>query len=567
MEKINELHLIYQRYILLYDKETSLLEHFRKFISTTPEDQLYDRKNNAGHITASAIIIDVNDSKILLISHKHLKRWLQPGGHVEAEDSSILNAALRESKEEVNIDAKYLRLVSPSFLNQIPLDIDTHFIPQNDLKNEPEHYHHDFKYLFIYTGDTSISFNTMDAKDFKWESFEKLEKKEPFRRPIKKIRHLLSTEFRTKIYFEKIISQVHEKNKIYKSIVVSHIVPGSIVFHEALNKAFPIITIIPKPNSIDNKIYKKTEKQFDITHIRKEEISTPDNEIINKLRATQGEFIIFDIGGYFSGIKGNWPEDIISRIRLIVEDTENGHQKYDRLPFKNVIASVARSPLKDNEDFLVGQSILFSADVLLREQSTLIQYQTCAIFGYGKIGKSITTHLIQRGVTPMVYDINPIKRIEAFNNLATIPNRTEIIQKADVIFSATGNNCLDIEDFKKLKSGCYIFSVTSSDDEMNLKFLDKLYKREKLPNYMFKYSNDDNSFFLVNDGNAVNFIHGAIMGNFIHLVRSEMLLAINEVDTYSEGEINSVSEELRKKIADIWLKTFDTSSKKLDFIL
>lgn len=31
----------------------------------------------------------------------------------------------------------------------LPLDIDTHFIPENPKKQEPSHYHHDFRYVFL----------------------------------------------------------------------------------------------------------------------------------------------------------------------------------------------------------------------------------------------------------------------------------------------------------------------------------------------------------------------------------------------------------------------------------
>jgi len=32
----------------------------------------------------------------------------------------------------------------------IPIDIDTHYIPENKKKDERQHFHHDFRYIFIY---------------------------------------------------------------------------------------------------------------------------------------------------------------------------------------------------------------------------------------------------------------------------------------------------------------------------------------------------------------------------------------------------------------------------------
>lgn len=56
------------------------MEQFNRFINNTGFEDLYNRKNFIGHVTASALTIDVNESKILLIKHKSLSKWLQPGG-------------------------------------------------------------------------------------------------------------------------------------------------------------------------------------------------------------------------------------------------------------------------------------------------------------------------------------------------------------------------------------------------------------------------------------------------------------------------------------------------------
>ena len=76
----------------MYPSEDALLDKFKYFISTTNFTDLYNRKNFIGHITASAIVIDVEESKILLINHINLGKWLPPGGHVEYSDNSILDA-------------------------------------------------------------------------------------------------------------------------------------------------------------------------------------------------------------------------------------------------------------------------------------------------------------------------------------------------------------------------------------------------------------------------------------------------------------------------------------------
>jgi 8-oxo-dGTP pyrophosphatase MutT (NUDIX family) len=75
---------------------------------------------------------------VLLILHSKLKCWLQPGGHVEAEDADVLQSVHREVLEEVGV----------AELTQIGglLDLDVHDIPAR--KDQEAHAHFDLRFLF-----------------------------------------------------------------------------------------------------------------------------------------------------------------------------------------------------------------------------------------------------------------------------------------------------------------------------------------------------------------------------------------------------------------------------------
>nr|WP_042195564.1 NUDIX hydrolase [Kibdelosporangium sp. MJ126-NF4] len=61
-----------------------------------------DRSCAAGHITASAVVLDGDN--VLLTLHPRVGKWLQLGGHCEPEDETLAGAALREATEESGID-------------------------------------------------------------------------------------------------------------------------------------------------------------------------------------------------------------------------------------------------------------------------------------------------------------------------------------------------------------------------------------------------------------------------------------------------------------------------------
>lgn len=59
------------------------------------------------HYCASAFIINPYDKKILLVKHADYDKWLQPGGHIEPDETPE-DAAVREVYEETGIKIKLL---------------------------------------------------------------------------------------------------------------------------------------------------------------------------------------------------------------------------------------------------------------------------------------------------------------------------------------------------------------------------------------------------------------------------------------------------------------------------
>ncbi len=100
-------------------------------------DNPFSRENSLAHITASGLVID--SKKVLLIFHPYIKRWFQPGGHIDPNENPS-EAAIREVWEETGYVCKLDRE------NASPIHIDIHQIPENPIKNEPGHLHVDLMY-------------------------------------------------------------------------------------------------------------------------------------------------------------------------------------------------------------------------------------------------------------------------------------------------------------------------------------------------------------------------------------------------------------------------------------
>ncbi|HEX8226450.1 MAG TPA: NUDIX domain-containing protein [Candidatus Saccharimonadales bacterium] len=112
------------------------------------DEDLQNRATLPGHITASAIVLSPDRTRIAVVHHNTLDKWLAPGGHWDKGDSNPLAAARREADEEIGVELEmYIPLAAQD--HEVPLDIDSHDIPANPAKQEPAHVHHDFRYTFV----------------------------------------------------------------------------------------------------------------------------------------------------------------------------------------------------------------------------------------------------------------------------------------------------------------------------------------------------------------------------------------------------------------------------------
>ncbi len=117
--------------------ERASLDRIVEFVRREPG--CFERSTVEGHITGSAWILDHDRARALLVHHKKLGFWLQPGGHADGE-ADVLSVAWREAREESGIDA-----LEP--LSREVFDVDVHEIPAH--KGEPAHFHFDVRFVFV----------------------------------------------------------------------------------------------------------------------------------------------------------------------------------------------------------------------------------------------------------------------------------------------------------------------------------------------------------------------------------------------------------------------------------
>lgn len=349
--------------------------------------------------------------------------------------------------------------------------------------------------------------------------------------------------------------------KIYMDccFVVTHLVHDGINFVNCVSKISKQVYLIPK-GSGTNIGMAKLASNVTLLKTSKNAFFLGEIGLLEALQTIikNKKFVIFDMGGYFTKLIC---EKLIptSNLSCVIEDTENGHQKYLKAikrsdPRNFPIYSVARSPLKSPEDYLVGQAIVFSAEKYLRNKNELLACKKALVIGYGKIGSSIAYTLRARGVMVYVCDTDYLKIVIAQAQSFRTVQKNEIINQVDLIFSATGNCALTLKDFEKNKRTCYVFTATSSDDEFCTQLSRQLNCQNKA---LLRYEKRIRNAVFPNLGNPINFKDGAVVGGFIQLVQAEMIHISRFYKrlNFYEG-ISELSNSRRRYIAKKWVERY-----------
>lgn len=346
-----------------------------------------------------------------------------------------------------------------------------------------------------------------------------------------------------------------------RSLLVTHLLPERPSFVRAVDRIAQVAAVLPKPKSVHRDAARTVSLAYPVDPLSRDQFADPDTALAYcEQRAAGRPLVLLDVGGYFAPVLHELCDRFSGRIVGVVEDTENGHRRYLELGKPPCpVYSVARSPLKQPEDHLVGQSIVFSTEALMRSRGDILPGRAATVIGFGKLGSSIARTLHAKGVRVTVFDADPVRATQALaHGFHVAPTRPAALSTAGMVMCATGNLALRHHDFAGLPNGAYLASVTSSEDELELDALAGVYERSPVAEHVTRYATVGHYFYVLADGNAVNFLHGASVGAFIFLVQAEILAAAARcVSGDTEPGYHQLPDADRQRIAHIWLAHFN----------
>ena len=162
-----ELSELLQNYRPFDAHETAMVARLKRFLAAPGAHFGRDLAGHApdwGHVTGSSWIVDEGGENVVLVFHRKLGKWVQPGGHCEGE-SDVLSVAVREAREETGLDVW-------AHDNAI-FDVDAHEIPE--YWNTPAHVHYDVRFLLRANAAQSPVVSA-ESRAVRWVSLDEAQK-------------------------------------------------------------------------------------------------------------------------------------------------------------------------------------------------------------------------------------------------------------------------------------------------------------------------------------------------------------------------------------------------------
>ncbi|MEV8065165.1 NAD(P)-dependent oxidoreductase [Streptomyces sp. NPDC085995] len=364
-------------------------------------------------------------------------------------------------------------------------------------------------------------------------------------------------------YFAR-ISWEFAPSLVPSSLLVTQLRPGSPAFVRAVGTVSRLRGVLPGPGPVDGAAQREVGRLFAVDELSRERLADPGTALTYlETRAAGEPVVLLDAGGCFAPSLDALCERFSGSVLGVVEAGESGHRRYaDREKLPCPVVSVARSPLCEPEGFLIGQSVVSSAEVLLRGRGETPQGRRALVLGLGAAGSAIARLLHAKGMHVTVYETDPERRAEASaRGFDVVRDREAALRSAGLVVCATGALSLRGEDFAALPGGAFVATVTGPAEEpANEPEPPRLpdgYSRYTATRHVTRYEADGHYFYAHNAAAAVEVPRGADADPHLSLVQAEIMAGMHALaDGGLPAALHEPPTTARSKIAALWLHYF-----------
>ena len=218
--------------------------------------------------------------------------------------------------------------------------------------------------------------------------------------------------------------------------------------------------------------------------------------------------MILDDGGDLTAIMHKDYKELIKDIRGVSEETTTGVKELKKMEKEGTLMvpafNVNDSVTKSKFDNLYGcrESLV---DSIRRATDIMMSGKVAIVAGFGDVGKGSAASLRQAGARVMVTETDPICALQASMEGYQVVLMDDMIGKADIVVTATGNkDIVTADDMRKMKDRSILCNIGHFDNEIQVDALRNYKWNEVKPQVHEIEFPDKKRIILLAEGRLVN---------------------------------------------------------------
>jgi adenosylhomocysteinase len=281
--------------------------------------------------------------------------------------------------------------------------------------------------------------------------------------------------------------------------------------------------------------------------------------------------MILDDGGDLTSLMHKNYKDLLKNIKGVSEETTTGVKELKKMEKEGTLLipafNVNDSVTKSKFDNLYGcrESLV---DAIRRATDVMMSGKVAIVAGFGDVGKGSAASLRQAGARVMVTETDPICALQASMEGYEVVLMDEMISKADIVVTATGNKDIVTADHMRLmKDRSILCNIGHFDNEIQVDALRNYKWNEIKPQVHEIEFPDKKRIILLAEGRLVNL--GCATGHpsfvmsasFTNQVMAQIELW-NNSEKY-QNKVYVLPKHLDEKVAELHLAKVGAKLTKL----
>jgi adenosylhomocysteinase len=270
---------------------------------------------------------------------------------------------------------------------------------------------------------------------------------------------------------------------------------------------------------------------------------------------------------------GKWTA-IGEGIRGVTEETTTGvHRLYQLaaagellFPAINVNDSVTKS--KFDNKYGCRHSLV---DGINRAVDVLIAGKLCVVCGYGDVGKGCAESLRGQGARVVIAEVDPICALQAMMDGFTVDTLDNVVDRADIIITATGNkDIVTVDHMARMKHQAILGNIGHFDNEIDMAGLERrsgarrLVIKPQVDEWTFS---DGHSIIVLSEGRLLNLGNATGHPSFV-MSNSFSNQVIAQIELFTkhqeyDREVYTLPKVLDEKVARIHVEALGGELTKL----